>query len=667
MENLDNILSNKGLPPATSSENKTTTKPENKAESLSLPIIQNPVQETSETQRLQNVSVSPTNYEIFTGLKMLLKTIDPNDKEAINSIFSTMSNLCNLDPSLSNYLIDVFQLGFEYSADSLQQQINEKLGSAVWQRDSTLTEQLLKCGANANYNDEAGQTLLMIAVQLEEPELVKLLLAHGADPNAHDQHGKDALLLAAVGTKNIEITRLLIENGAALKWYSLTNAPNRVTSVLDIIKTGRSKNYKEISNIIKKMAPEVYKDHKNFTYLKMVSNANWMVGHLIINRGTKQEQRVELTGAASSHKYYATMGKMVDKFQSEYAGLLHPKEGGRLQEALKFAGINPPLESIFERIQSGAPTLVNSGYKEHAVTFLFWNGTLAVCNRGHLMRVPIEFHAYDPDKLNMQTVKRIMEPNLKKEADYQNLIKELPAILGEEPESKKFQVLETLSELLAPQIVGNCPWVSAETGGFALLLLGKLFDQNIPLEDIDEAKAIGPFIKTLEEHQQLLMYTNIELLDKYLESAKEGPSESDTIVDILLKLSGNPLSSSGLFKPKIDDLEKQCKEGLSKEALERLTYGKMMQDLTEKNQNLMCIQNAQTNTQISENLNKLNISLQKVLENIRIANGDPLPFFNEACKRLYVIKLIIEKEQSKEAIINFIQKMEKEILEKYNL
>jgi len=53
----------------------------------------------------------------------------------------------------------------------------------------------------------------MLAVQFGKPEIVRALLAHGAEVNVHSDNGYTPLILAAEFGK-IEAAKLLIEKGA---------------------------------------------------------------------------------------------------------------------------------------------------------------------------------------------------------------------------------------------------------------------------------------------------------------------------------------------------------------------------------------------------------------------------------------------------------------------
>lgn len=77
-----------------------------------------------------------------------------------------------------------------------------------------LVETLLQKGAHIDARDEREQTALILGVG--HPEIVKLLLAHGANPNARDFYNKTPLvhLFEAGADRDPATLRLLLEHGA---------------------------------------------------------------------------------------------------------------------------------------------------------------------------------------------------------------------------------------------------------------------------------------------------------------------------------------------------------------------------------------------------------------------------------------------------------------------
>ena len=72
---------------------------------------------------------------------------------------------------------------------------------------------LLANGADVNAKDKYGATALMVASEKSYLEVVKALLAKGADVNAKDNNGVTALMVAS-GNGHTEVVNLLLANGA---------------------------------------------------------------------------------------------------------------------------------------------------------------------------------------------------------------------------------------------------------------------------------------------------------------------------------------------------------------------------------------------------------------------------------------------------------------------
>lgn len=88
----------------------------------------------------------------------------------------------------------------------------QRLQDAIDDEDVQLAAEAIRQGADVNALWE-DQTLLSAAVQIGDPELVKLLLSAGADPNRKHPDGTTALTWCG----NAEITALLLDAGASAR------------------------------------------------------------------------------------------------------------------------------------------------------------------------------------------------------------------------------------------------------------------------------------------------------------------------------------------------------------------------------------------------------------------------------------------------------------------
>jgi len=77
-------------------------------------------------------------------------------------------------------------------------------------------EPLILAGTDLQAREPGGYSILMAAVSADDPPLVKMLIARGANPNQADDGGKTALILAAQ-LGRIEAAKELINAGASLE------------------------------------------------------------------------------------------------------------------------------------------------------------------------------------------------------------------------------------------------------------------------------------------------------------------------------------------------------------------------------------------------------------------------------------------------------------------
>lgn len=76
--------------------------------------------------------------------------------------------------------------------------------------DAAEVERLLHSGADPNLNDKLGWTPLAIATNKDHPEVVKLLLDHGADVAYRDILGRQPL----ANVRSKEVAKMLLDRGA---------------------------------------------------------------------------------------------------------------------------------------------------------------------------------------------------------------------------------------------------------------------------------------------------------------------------------------------------------------------------------------------------------------------------------------------------------------------
>ena len=86
--------------------------------------------------------------------------------------------------------------------------------AASYRGDVEMVRYILACGADKNDRDSFGDTALHVAVFQSNSGVVKLLLDYGFDPNAKVIKNGYTPLHNAVSANNVEAARLLLQYGA---------------------------------------------------------------------------------------------------------------------------------------------------------------------------------------------------------------------------------------------------------------------------------------------------------------------------------------------------------------------------------------------------------------------------------------------------------------------
>ena len=142
--------------------------------------------------------------------------------------------------------------------------------------------------ANINQQNINGSTALMLAVEFEHLDTVKILLENGADPNIKNINGSTALNLA-VEFELLDIVKILLENGAD------PNIPD-VHKVPAIFRAVEANLYEIAKELLKNKAnPNVWDIHGYSPIcMAVIQNPNTNILKLLLDHGADINDKLKL-------------------------------------------------------------------------------------------------------------------------------------------------------------------------------------------------------------------------------------------------------------------------------------------------------------------------------------------------------------------------------------
>ncbi|MDR2239931.1 MAG: ankyrin repeat domain-containing protein [Zoogloeaceae bacterium] len=112
-------------------------------------------------------------------------------------------------------------LTLAFAAQTAFAGIYDDLLQAIDNDDTATVTAILQRGMDVNAVDKTGNSLLTLAVQKENVDLVRFLLEHRARVQTRNQYGDTPVMLAAL-KGNIKIVKLLVTAGAELNYPGWT-------------------------------------------------------------------------------------------------------------------------------------------------------------------------------------------------------------------------------------------------------------------------------------------------------------------------------------------------------------------------------------------------------------------------------------------------------------
>lgn len=159
----------------------------------------------------------PSRGEIFSRFDL------KNAKEQFQDARYVKTQLF-VTPNRVSKKIAMQEIGEEVSYDYTNIDRDKLLFLVVAEDEKDMISSLIESGANINYRNYNGMTVLMRAASVNtDPDVIKLLLEKGAKINDLDVYGRDALIYAALKNSNNEIAKELIKGGANKNHRDMNN------------------------------------------------------------------------------------------------------------------------------------------------------------------------------------------------------------------------------------------------------------------------------------------------------------------------------------------------------------------------------------------------------------------------------------------------------------
>lgn len=187
--------------------------------------ISNKYYSTSNNHTLLVRYILDKNIPYIRSLFLLLNTLEKRDLikcDRINLFLSNINRSVVVTPLIyacytQNKELVKILLENEVDVNETDENGNTALfySSLIVNLDLEIINLLLNYGANVNIQNKVGYTALMDAVEANNLDLIRLLLAHRANPDLKEYEVGETALLIAVEDESLEAVKILILKGKA--------------------------------------------------------------------------------------------------------------------------------------------------------------------------------------------------------------------------------------------------------------------------------------------------------------------------------------------------------------------------------------------------------------------------------------------------------------------
>lgn len=475
--------------------------------------------------------------------------------------------------------------------------------NAIENGNEEMLKALIEKGANVNFQDEDGNTALMLAIEREDEKTAKLLIENGADVNLQNKNGITALMLAMNDDK-VEVVEKLIENKVYINFQDNSGR----TALMMAVSYG---NMKMIEKLIENGADLNLQDNDGRTVLDYTEDKE-IIKKLLKNGINKNIQKLSETE------------KRINQIKNIMIRQLYRKAMNGDLERVKIL-LSKKIDINEKNAEGITPLMIASkyGHSEIVEELLNKGALVSICDKDGKTALTYARES-ENYKINEQILNKLEERFKEK----------MPNNINEVDENGTTQLVKSLEN---------------KNHDFALYLIEKGADLNNTLKYILKNENLGLLRIALEREDNILNLKdnqNIKVINEFLKSNSDIKGKA---LKILLE--------KGLD---INKLEKNFEIGIFKKGQDRQEIRKIIDEVLKQDNNALELLTGKIKrVDIIPKKEGYRIVLRKVKE-----KGDRT--YEKAYKRYTCIKesdgyklIKLQKKKDRWEILKFIRKFKK--------
>lgn len=441
-------------------------------------------------------------------------------------------------------------------------ELKDSLGRGVvhWAAASESTdilEDLIEMGADINVPDDRDQTPLFIAVNMDAPDALKLLLKAGANPDQLDYD-----LRSVVGyARHFEIFKILKEAGAS---FSIGSWENRLGK-LKCLKFAHSASHlnkldrlRDVNSCVNYFGQDIF----TYKYLMLrYLTHSWEVGgSSMIDRAKFSHEGLEPDEAR------AYMAITLNQFCEAHPHVFPEKLREMIDNTLQMS----PFTTLALRIKlmqdfnAGKSMIIDTGFRGyrfgHAVNLVIQKGVenqeslLLICNKGAGSLRPIEAYAIDPNQVDEEFFDKVQQHKHRNFEQFNSAKNDWLRRLNARS-TVESRWLERLPHATRVQKVGNCGWESLETAIYGMMGLHYIREGLVIKDTVYDQLDQWQIYDQFDKWQQ---FTKVDALSNYVQqrsedlntfTIEEHQSYTELVRSIMVKAVKEQLLSSEYVTP----------------------------------------------------------------------------------------------------------------------